>query len=134
VWPHLHVGGCGSCRCCGSHSRPESPDLEPQPQPLLTRAIPTAVWEDHLLPLLTCKEAARLGSTCRALREVVREHYVGDLVRGSMTPALRTFPRARSLEPYCDYIRGAEQTEALVKWLLRGGAWEVHHDDHHDTF
>jgi hypothetical protein len=34
-----------------------------------------AVWEDHLLPLLTCKDAARLGCTCKALRGVVREHF-----------------------------------------------------------
>jgi hypothetical protein len=26
------------------------------------------VYEGHLLPLLTCKDAARLGSTCKALR------------------------------------------------------------------
>jgi hypothetical protein len=38
-----------------------------------------AVWEDHLLPLLTCKDAARLGCTCKALRGVVREHFRGDL-------------------------------------------------------
>jgi hypothetical protein len=54
-----------------------SPDAEPQPLP--TRALPMAVWEDHLLPLLTCKDAARLGCTCKALRGVVREHFSGDL-------------------------------------------------------
>jgi hypothetical protein len=31
-----------------------------------SRALPVAVWEDHLLPLLTCKDAARLGCTCKA--------------------------------------------------------------------
>jgi hypothetical protein len=56
-------------------SSPSSPDGEPQPQPLPARALPTAVWEGHLLPLLTYKDAARLGCTCKALRGVVREHF-----------------------------------------------------------
>jgi hypothetical protein len=76
---------------------PSSPDAELQPLP--SRALPTAVWEDHLLPLLTCKDAARLGCTGKALRGVVREHFkslstVGvSEVRGALT----TFPRARTV-------------------------------------
>jgi hypothetical protein len=31
--------------------------------------------DDHLLPLLTCKDVARLGCMCKALRGVVREHF-----------------------------------------------------------
>jgi hypothetical protein len=48
--------------------RPSSPDAEPQPQLLALLALPEAVCEDHLLSLLTCKDAARLECTCRALR------------------------------------------------------------------
>jgi hypothetical protein len=65
------------------------------------RALPTAVWEDHLLPLLTRNEAARLGCTCKALKGVVREHFKGDLGREinvrTLQAALTTFPRARSV-------------------------------------
>jgi hypothetical protein len=33
------------------------------------------LWEEHLLPLLTRKEAARLACTCKALRGVLCEHF-----------------------------------------------------------
>jgi hypothetical protein len=59
-----------------------------------------ALCEDHMLPLLTCKDAARLGCTCKALRGVVREHYRGDLgliKLKELRAALTTFPRARSV-------------------------------------
>jgi hypothetical protein len=55
--------------------RPASPDAGLQPQPLSTRDLPLALWEDHLLPLLTCKEAGRMGRTCKALRGLACEHY-----------------------------------------------------------
>jgi hypothetical protein len=57
------------------------------------------VWEDHLLPPLTGKDAGRLGCTCKALRAVVRGHFVGEL--GSITvhelQALTALPRAREV-------------------------------------
>jgi hypothetical protein len=102
------------------------PDVEPQPQPLPTRVIPTAVWEDHLLPRLWPLDAARLACTCKALRGVVREHFVGDLgsidLPMKLQAALTSFPRARSLSPYENRKGkwGAAQT-ALVKWLHEGG-------------
>jgi hypothetical protein len=57
------------------------------------------VWEDHLLPLMTCKDAARLGSTCKALRVVVREHFKNlDAIEvQELQAALTTFPRAHKL-------------------------------------
>jgi hypothetical protein len=83
-----------------------------------------AVWEDHLLPLLTGKDAARrLGRTCKALREVVREHYRGDLDTIQMDQfraALTTFPRARSVG-LRGRVVGATDVEALVQWLHEGG-------------
>jgi hypothetical protein len=84
-----------------------------------------ALWEDHLLPLLTCKDAARLGCTCKTLRGVVREHFRWDL--GTITPdtlqaALTTFPRARGVtlgRPARDL--DDTEVEALVQWLCEGG-------------
>jgi hypothetical protein len=81
------------------------------------------VWEDHLLPLVACKEAVRLGSTCRVLRTVAREHYRGDLGmvrRENLKAALTTFPRARSGDLTGDH-RQAYESYKLVEWLCVGG-------------
>jgi hypothetical protein len=95
-----------------------SPDLEPQPLP--ARALPTTLWADHLLPLLTCKDAARLECTCKALRGVVRDHYragLGTIDVERLENALTTFPRARSVE-----LDGSDESGgAAVQWLREGG-------------
>jgi hypothetical protein len=57
--------------------RPASPDVKPQPLP--ARPVPMVVWEDHLLPLLTGKDAGRLICTCEALGAMLREIFQGDL-------------------------------------------------------
>jgi hypothetical protein len=85
-----------------------------------------AVWEDHLLLLLTCKDAARLGLTCKALRGVVREHFrdLGSVPLKHLQAALTTFPRARSLMPCRSHTCGwgtTAQREALVGWLCQAG-------------
>jgi hypothetical protein len=84
-----------------------------------------AVWEDHLLPLLTCEDAARLACTCKALRVVVREHFVGDLrfiLVEQLQAALTTFPRARSLAlTHGMGSWGDAEREALMEWLREGG-------------
>jgi hypothetical protein len=96
---------------------------EPQPQPLPTRALPMAVWEDHLLSRLRRKDAARLACTCKALRVVVRECFkdVGGVRMRQLKTALTTFPRARAVEvtntPGWGGIKGA----ALVQWLHEQG-------------
>jgi hypothetical protein len=110
---------------------------------------PSPLREDHLLPLLRVKEAARLGRTCKALRGVVREHFrsLGRLNVRKLQAALTTFPRARSLtlKNPTDSVRedsddGREEVEgdededeaqpekwgdaqggALVAWLRAGG-------------
>jgi hypothetical protein len=99
----------------------------PQPPALLPLLdVPMAVWEDHLLLMLTCEDAARLGSTCKALREVVREHFkdIGIISLEKLQPALTTFPRAQSAEPAScersDWWEDA-QIESLVEWLRQGG-------------
>jgi hypothetical protein len=85
------------------------------------------VWEDHLLPLLTCRDGARLGCTCKALRVVVREHFkdLGDVRLDRLQAALTTFTRARSVAPYFEASRwrseaggwGLDQANALALWL-----------------
>jgi hypothetical protein len=80
------------------------------------------VWEDHLLPLLTAKDAARLGTTCRALRVVAREHFHGDLGRfipDFLQAALTAFPRAQSV--VLEGGLGEWEEKAVVEWLRRGG-------------
>jgi hypothetical protein len=105
-------------------SRSPSIDAEPQPQPLPTRDLPVVVWEAHLLRLLTCKDAARLGCTCKALRVVVRERFkdIGTIDSECMQAALTTFPRARSVT-FDDYSNVWEhvEREALLQWLCEGG-------------
>jgi hypothetical protein len=83
-----------------------------------------AVWEDHLLPLMTCKDAARLRCTCKALRGMVRKHYkdVGTVKVKHLRTALTIFRGARSLaldhlEPLCQ----GKYVETLVQWLRERG-------------
>jgi hypothetical protein len=83
------------------------------------------LWEDHLLPLLTCKDSARLGCTCKALKEVVREHFkeVGRIKAVKVQAALTTFPKARAVK-LCDIHQLPwvdQEVEALVQWLREGG-------------
>jgi hypothetical protein len=83
-----------------------------------------AVWEDHLLPLLTGKDAARLGTTCKALREVVRENFtdVGRIDWECFTAALITFPRVRTMGiAISDTDQQGQDVEALVQWMREGG-------------
>jgi hypothetical protein len=84
-----------------------------------------AVWEDHLLPLLTCKDAARLGRTCKVLRVVVREHFkdIGMIEITELKAALTTFPRGRTVEvtDSSEMRQGGFQGAALVQWLCEGG-------------
>jgi hypothetical protein len=82
-----------------------------------------AVWEDHLLPLLTCEDAARLGCTCKALRVVVREHFkdIGEIEITELKAALTTFPHARRVHVR-DYSYGlSARGPAPVQWLREGG-------------
>jgi hypothetical protein len=106
-----------------AHMKPSHPSpFEVKPQPLSTRDLPAAVWEDHLLPLLTCKDAGRLECTCKALRGVVREHFVGavDPIELDVLPmALTTFPRARTLDIFEE--NGWDTMEALADCLRKKG-------------
>jgi hypothetical protein len=78
------------------------------------------VWEDHLLPLITFMDAARLGSTCKTLRGVVREHFksLGSLRMAKLPAALTTFPRARAVELW---YSGLDAENALPQYLREGG-------------
>jgi hypothetical protein len=82
-----------------------------------------AVWEDHLLPLLTCKEAARLACTCEALKQMLRGHFrdLGVIPFGQLKAALTTFPRARevTLHNYGE-LWAAGDKDARVEWLREG--------------
>jgi hypothetical protein len=106
--------------------------LEVKPQPLPTRDLPVAVWEDHLLPLLTCKDAGRLECTCQALRGVVREHFVGDvgpIDLGELPMALTTFPRARTLDILDEDGLVENSKEALADCLRKKGHMPDLNDD-----
>jgi hypothetical protein len=104
---------------------PRSPSLDVKPQPLPTTDLPTAVWEDHLLPLLDFKGAARLACTCKALRGVVREHFhgeAGEINVEHLRAALTSFPRARSVklvDP--EGLLDGGPPEAMLQWLREGG-------------
>jgi hypothetical protein len=85
-----------------------------------------AMWEEHLLPLLTCKDAARLGCTCKALRVTVREQFrnVGTVQVEQLKAALTTFPGARTVwldAPATEWQDPDAEVEALVEWLREGG-------------
>jgi hypothetical protein len=80
------------------------------------------LWEDHLLPLLTSKDAARLGSTCKALRGVVREHFLGlGTIDGRrLKAALMTFPSARTVM-LTVRVSNSAAAEEVVEWMREGG-------------
>jgi hypothetical protein len=92
------------------------------------------VWEDHLLPRLTCQEAARLGCTCKALHGVVRERFrdLRTVWPYQVQGALTAFPRAREMT-LSDFHRGwgkadlegrrwgSKKQKALLQWLREGG-------------
>jgi hypothetical protein len=77
-----------------------------------------ALWEDHLLPMLTRKDAARLGCTCKALRGVAREHFkdVGTIKSQNLKRALTTFPRARTVTLHDPH----GPCPSVVEWLCEG--------------
>jgi hypothetical protein len=119
--PRLHESG-PTPAAAFRRPRSSSPDAEPQPLP--TRAVPIAVWEDHLLPLLRCQDAARLGCSCKALRGVVREHFkdVGQINTESLEAALTSFPRVRTVVVgFLEDTGRSDVVEALVQWLREGG-------------
>jgi hypothetical protein len=98
-----------------------------------------AVWGDHLLPLLSRNEAARLGRTCKALWEVVQQLFkdLGTLNEDTLRAALTTFPRARKVELRSNiHTWGNGEGQALKQWLREGGRgrhletlWLEHHHD-----
>jgi hypothetical protein len=97
---------------------------EAEPQPLHAGDLPTAVWEDRLLPLLRCGDAVRLGSTCKALRGLVRDHSkaLGSIRLSKLQAALTAFPRARALSFMdVDDTLGDGVKEALLQWLREEG-------------
>jgi hypothetical protein len=104
-------------------SRPASPRVKPQPLP--TRDLPGAVWGDHLLPALWCKDVGRLACTSKALEGSMREHFRGDLgilMVKELRPALTTLPRARKLmlkDGRSEWAAG--EREELLQWLLEEG-------------
>jgi hypothetical protein len=88
-------------------------------------SVPVSVWEDHLLPLLMSKDAARLACSCKALREMARERFkdLGKIKLWKLQAALTSFPRARTVVPqeiWPDAERaqwGDEGRRALFDWL-----------------
>jgi hypothetical protein len=96
-------------------SRSSTPDVLPQ---LLS--FPVGVWEDHLLPQLMPKDAARLMRTCKALREVTREHFtkLGTIKLWKLQAALTSFPRARTVVlENCHREWDDKGRKALLRWL-----------------
>jgi hypothetical protein len=105
---------------------PKSPYASPPLQPLLPRALPMAVWEDYLLPLLTWKDVLGLVYTCKALRVVMGERFAGDLYLdvplARLRAVLKAFPRVRKLT-LDNSVRewDDEGKDTLVAWLREEG-------------
>jgi hypothetical protein len=83
-----------------------------------------AVWEDHLLPLLTCQDVGPLGCRCKALKGIVREHFKDlDWIKwNQLQAALATFPKARVvwLKNPSNEWRDVDK-QALLQWLREEG-------------
>jgi hypothetical protein len=106
-------------------SFPAPPDVKPQPQLLITTDLPHAIWDEQLLPLLTCKDAARLGCTCKVFKMRVRWHFRGSLGTinvDQLKAALTTFPRARRVTlTSANDDWDIEGNASLVQWLREKG-------------
>jgi hypothetical protein len=84
--------------------------------------IPTAVWVDHLIPVLMSKDSVRLGATCKALRLLMREHFkdLGTVKIDKLQAALTSFPKAETVD--ITHFRSEwREGETLVRWLREGG-------------
>jgi hypothetical protein len=44
-----------------------------RPPHILAKCLPHSVWQDHLLPMLDVRDAARLSIACTPLRALVRD-------------------------------------------------------------
>jgi hypothetical protein len=87
--------------------------------PLLTTVLPMNVWDTHLLPLLTCKDAARLVCTCSVLTGVAGARAFKYLGRTDLDN-LRTFPKARAVAIDDPGPRRGGGEEAVTQWLCLG--------------
>jgi hypothetical protein len=88
----------------------------------LATALPLSVWQDHLSPLLSVGEAARLRVVCKALRGVVKELPVSLGWRSSkhFEAALTCFPSAQSLHmSYAIPRRAYDETISRMVDVLR---------------
>jgi hypothetical protein len=87
---------------------------EPRRLSLVT-ALPLSVWQDHLVPMLSSKEANLLRGVCKALRGVMDECPVelGDVRAEKLKAALTCFPAAQSLARRLPWpLRAAEESES----------------------
>jgi hypothetical protein len=85
----------------------------------LASALPAPVWLEHLLPLLTIREAVVLRTTCSAIRDIVAdlrvdldEHQVQDL-----RAILTCFPKAERITLHEDDPMSQAEEDSLISWL-----------------
>jgi hypothetical protein len=89
----------------------------------LATAFPRPVWLDHLLPLLTLREAVTLRATCRDIRAIVADMPADLRVRPvkHLKAMLTCFPKANTIELHeKDPMTEVEQ-DSLLAWLKERG-------------
>jgi hypothetical protein len=97
--------------------------VERAPPLSLATALPSSVWQEHLRPWLSVREAARLKRVCKALKTEVRgwSMRLGDVEEDHIEAALTCFPSTERIEAdFDDRLAPAEQVR-LVEVLRRHG-------------
>jgi hypothetical protein len=109
-------------------SRPSAPGAHEEEcsRLSLVTALPPSVWQEHLRPLLSRREAARLRVVCMALKVLVMKwpmELIG-LKAARLEAALTCFPATEELYLYADADGPLEPAaaSALVEVLTRRGA------------
>jgi hypothetical protein len=110
----------------GKRLRPSAPGEhgEEGPRLSLITALPPSVWQEHLRPMLSVKEAARLRVVCTALKVLVVEWpmHVGVMEAGHLEAALTCFPATEDLSmEFPDPLDPVEESRMVELLGKHGG-------------
>jgi hypothetical protein len=89
----------------------------------LASAFPRPVWLDHLLPLVTVREAVMLRTSCKAMRTIVAEMRadLGERPVKHLKAMLTCFPQAHTIILYDEQSMTRAEQDNLIVWLEEHG-------------
>jgi hypothetical protein len=100
---------------------------EEGPRLSLVTALPLSVWQEHLIPVVSTREAAGLRVVCRALKALALEWPVDTAKElrveysEDLQAALTCFPATKTLDVYFDAPLEAAEESRIMELLRRHG-------------